>query len=42
LLGLVSEEEVKVAVKAMTEKKAVGSDGVSLKVWKILGDVYIG
>jgi len=33
---------VKAAVRAMKKKKAVGSDGVPVEVWTILGDVNIG
>jgi len=42
LIGLVGEEEVRDAVKAMKKKKAVGPDGVPVEVWKMLGDVSIG
>ena len=41
LIDLVGEEEVKIAVKAMKKKKAVGPDGVPVEVCKILGNVCI-
>jgi len=42
LIGLVSKEERKAAVKVIKKKKAVGPDGKPVEVWKILGIVSIG
>jgi len=42
LIGLVSEEKKKAAMRAMKKKKAVGPDEVPAEVWKILGDASIG
>jgi len=41
LISLVSEEEVKSAVRAMKKKNVVGPDGMPVEVWKILGIVSI-
>ena len=42
LIGLVGEEEVRDAVRAMKKIKTVGPDGVPVEVRKMLGDVSIG
>jgi len=41
LIGLVSEEKVKAAVRAIKKKKAIGPDEGPVEVWKILRDVNI-
>jgi hypothetical protein len=42
LIGLVSEEEMKIAMKKIKKKKVVGPNRVPVEVWKILGNVSIG
>jgi len=42
MIGLVSDEEVKIAVKAMKKNKAGGPDKMPVEVWKILGDAMDG
>jgi hypothetical protein len=41
LIDLVSDKEVKVAVKVIKKKKAIGPDGMLVEAWKML-DVSIG
>ena len=35
----ISESEVKEALKRMKSRKAVGSDGIPIEVWRYLGEV---
>lgn len=38
---LIQKQEVKETLKMMSKSKTVGSDNISIEVWKILGDWVI-